>query len=607
MSSEDSEVDTNTAPTPSKVAKYTTKNKSKVRQYNVSYLNYGFIPSPNDPSRPFCLICESTFSNEAMKPSRMKDHLHRKHQNKLNADFKGMRDKRMKQSTIRSMFTKTDDQLEKGLLATYNISLMIAKTGSAHTVAETLVLPAVKEVIETVMGQNSAPVLNVMPLSNNTVQRRIDEMGRDVEDQLVQVLRSTEHSLQIDESTLRDNEVLLLGYVRFIHEKKSREEMIFSILLPSDTRSSTIFQAVQKYYLDNEIPISNVIQCATDGAAAMIGKYRGFIALMKREIPDLVGIHCVIHRQHLAARGLSTELHDVLNTVLKCVCKIKARSLNDRLFRLLCEENDEEFQRLLLHTDIRWLSKGNCLLRFYSLFDTVVQFIENIDSELANSLKLMKNDIAYLSDIFSILNDVNKRLQGDMITLIQCKTVIMSFISKLSVYKQNIGRGQLMQFPNLNANDVTENDRLKYCAHLERLQDDMRLRFHDLADLNVPDWIIRPFNVDAMMVPIHLQEEFIDLQNDEETKSTFQSERYDVLWQSVSEKYPLLWKEVKLLILSFPTSYLVEKGFSAVTNLLTKKRNRLSITERGDLRLYLTKFTPDISKLARKHQCQPSH
>jgi len=601
-SSDDEEATTN--PTPAKVA----RNK-KIRQYDVAYLKFGFIASPNDPTRPLCLVCDSTFSNEAMKPSRLKDHLQRKHPTKLGTDFRMMRDQRLKQTTVRSLFSKTDSMLEKGLLSSYNISLMIAKTGHAHTIGETLVLPAVKDVIETVMGQSSAPILKAIPLSNNTVQRRIDEMGQDVESQLVQILRTTDHSLQIDESTLRDNEALLLGYVRFIHEKKSHEEMIFALSLASDTKSTSIFHAVQQYYNAKEIPMRNIIQCATDGAAAMSGKHRGFVALMKREIPGLIGIHCVIHRQHLVARNISPELNEVMNTVIKCVNKIKARSLNDRLFRLLCQENDEHFERLLFHTEVRWLSKGTCLTRFYSLFDTILQFLTTADPKMADSVKLMRNDIAYLADIFAILNDVNKRLQGEMCTLIMCKSVIMSFMTKLALYKQNVGRGLLTQFPNLNGNEVSEDDRLKYCNHLEKLGDDMRERFQDLISLDVPDWVVRPFdaNIPITQVPMNIQEDFIDLQNDAELRAIFNSSGYELMWFHACSKYPALWKDVKLLILSFPTSYLVEKGFSAVSTILTKKRNRMSITDRGDLRLYLTKLMPDITNIAKNHQCQPSH
>ena len=64
---------------------------------------------------------------------------------------------------------------------------------------------------------------------------------------------------------------------------------------------------------------------------------------------------------------------------------IKAVAFNSRLFRQLCAENDEEYvlrmmrnneidEELLLHIEVIWLSKGNCLRRFYSLFSTVVEF-----------------------------------------------------------------------------------------------------------------------------------------------------------------------------------------------------------------------------------------
>ena len=88
----------------------------------------------------------------------------------------------------------------------------------------------------------------------------------------------------------------------------------------------------------------------------MVGKHRGFIALMKKKIPGLIATQCVINRQHLVARNLSAELHNSLRIMIKCINKKKAHSLNDRLFCALCHDN-EDFERLLLHTAVQWLSK----------------------------------------------------------------------------------------------------------------------------------------------------------------------------------------------------------------------------------------------------------
>jgi hypothetical protein len=66
-------------------------------------------------------------------------------------------------------------------------------------------------------------------------------------------------------------------------------------------------------------------------------------------------------------------------------------------------------------------------------------------------------------------------------------------------------------------------------------------------------------------------------------------------------------QQVKLLLLSYPLTYLVEKGFSVVVQLLTKQRNQLDICNKGDLRLALTNIEPDIVTLAVTHQAQGSH
>ena len=44
--------------------------------------------------------------------------------------------------------------------------------------------------------------------------RRIDEMAKDVEKQLIAKLQVKKFKLQLDESTLRDSEAILLAYVR---------------------------------------------------------------------------------------------------------------------------------------------------------------------------------------------------------------------------------------------------------------------------------------------------------------------------------------------------------------------------------------------------------
>ena len=71
--------------------------------------------------------------------------------------------------------------------------------------------------------------------------------------------------------------------------------------------------------------------------------------------------HCTIQKESLC--GETLNLQQVM-LVVKCVHKIRARSLNRREFREYCEILDFEYGDLVLHCEVRWLSRGQVLKRF---------------------------------------------------------------------------------------------------------------------------------------------------------------------------------------------------------------------------------------------------
>ena len=146
-----------------------------------------------------------------------------------------------------------------------------------------------------------------------------------------------------------------------------------------------------------------------------------------------------------------------------------------------------------------------------------------------------------------------------------------------------------------------------HSSYLQALKEDLAIRFKDLKELKIPEWVVNPFQADANNADPNLVEELIDLQNYFEGKALFQQTGYEAFWRKEQDKYPHLWEKSTLLLLAFPSSYLVEKEFSEVLQLLTKQRNRLQICKRGDLRLCLSNIEPDIIKLANSHQAQGSH
>ncbi|KFD49750.1 hypothetical protein M514_09345, partial [Trichuris suis] len=266
--------------------------------------------------------------------------------------------------------------------------------------------------------------------------------------------------------------------------------------------------------------------------------------------------------------------------VIHVVNFIKSHALQNRLFRQLCEENNEDFDTLLLHTEVRWLSKGNCLQRFVALWKTIVGLMS--DKEYGDKLIDPKAEIRYLADMFEKDNN-----------LMNSKVAVVSFLKKLEVYWHNIGRHELLQFPNLKtiAEEVNDDD-LLYVNHLKQIQKDMEERFHDLVNLDIPDWIVDAFGVSAVEVDTEIQESLIDLQSDTTARRQFDHYGKDF--------------SVLTFFIAFPSTYLVECGFSKVIA-STKSRNRMDVAAGGDLRLSLSNLEPDITKLSKKCQPQGSH
>ena len=148
----------------------------------------------------------------------------------------------------------------------------------------------------------------MIPLSQDTVRRRIDEMAENIENTLCSILKTKKFSLQLDESTLPGNESLLLAYVRYVENEKLNSEFLFARQLKTDTKGKSIFRVTEEFFREKEIPITNILSCATDGAPSMVGRYRGFLSYLKQAVPNVIAIHCVIHRQHLVAKNLSPRL-----------------------------------------------------------------------------------------------------------------------------------------------------------------------------------------------------------------------------------------------------------------------------------------------------------
>ena len=434
---------------------------SKVRKYSIGYLRLGFIQANHDETRPFCLLCKKTLANGSMKPSTLSAHLNTLHAEYSSKPVKFFEELKAKEEKgrpkdIEKLFSLRCQNLDGGLEASYQISSLIAKCGQPHSVGERLIKPALSIFARTVLQDKTDSTVDTIPLSNDSVRRRIEEMASDVEQQLVIKLREKKFTVQLDESTVRNSEALLMAYVRFIDNGEFAEEKLFCEQLTATTTAADIYGVYKNYMSRWNILLGNVVACTADGAPAMIGKRNGVLKLMKDDNPKMMLVHCVIHRENLVARNLSPELNDTLTAVIKCVNLIKAKPKAERLFKVFCEDMEESYVNLLLHCEVRWLSKGNCLARFHELYDSIMEFLGDAEQAMILNNDRARAEVAYLTDIFGKLNILNRELQGLNKTLLDAKTKIFGFVDKLKQMRREVSRRELARLTRLDSCDPSD-------------------------------------------------------------------------------------------------------------------------------------------------------
>jgi hypothetical protein len=279
-------------------------------------------------------------------------------------------------SCIANLVSTTSNDNTNAQEASYRVSYRVAKALEAHTIAENLIGPCIKDVVQCMLGEKAAKKTDIVPFSNNTLSRRINDISSYVETTVVRVKNSQYYALQVDESTDVANLAILLIFVRYINEDTgiAEEEWLFCRPLKERTTGEDIFNLTNVYFAENEVDWSRCIGICTGGATSMTGKHAGFVAQTKEVATNVSWTHCCIHRQTLASKRMPQGLKEVLDNAAKIANFIKSLPTKSRIFQALWEEMGSLHNFLLTHTEVRWLSRGKIFVRVFELIQEIVVF-----------------------------------------------------------------------------------------------------------------------------------------------------------------------------------------------------------------------------------------
>lgn len=221
--------------------------------------------------------------------------------------------------------------------------------------------------------------------------------------------------------------------------------------------------------------------------------------------------------------------------------------------------------------------------------------------------------LAYMADIFSLLNDLNLSLQGFCTNIFKLRNKVDAFKKKLVLWDCRVQVEDLEMFPLLQefliAADVDRKGVLNVISqHLKVFVLKFNHYYLENEDPRKGNlWINNPFMEDIISCTLtsREKEQLIELSSDVTLISRHKTLTLPQFWISVEDEYPSLSCKAINLLMSFSTTYSCEKAFSSMSSIKSKQRNRLDLN--AALCLSETVLQLRLSNILAKMQQQVSH
>ncbi|KAK6492333.1 SCAN domain-containing protein 3-like [Huso huso] len=557
-------------------------------------------------AKPLCLLCNEKYN--------LRRHFESRHKT-FNESFPLQSDARRQKidslvaSYIHSnkILVSYTTQQQKATAASLKVAWILTRKNKPFTDAETFkecMVAALEEVVphEKIKASILTTVKQI-PLSARTTTRRVHVLAEEVQHLVLDGLTLAEYiSVALDESTDKTDVAQLCVYVRYFDGTNFREELLGLIPLENYTTGDIIFERLNALFKKHRLSLENICLVVTDGAPSMVGRHKGLIARLSAVAPQLKALHCLIHQSVLCAR-LSGELKEVMETIMKVINFIRATSsLQHRLFRELVAESSANYEDLLLHNDVRWLSRGKSLERFCGFQNQACDFLQrSCHKKVAEYRILLENKefiakVAFLTDIFCHFNALNLQLQGRNKTIIDLVEKLNAFGKKLDIFLSDLTSHRLLHFNWLRkhqeeagTNDVVTD---LMTDLIDQMKDNFSARFDKFSiPRDVIGFVRDPFSVKPdgdfsshvkKVLPAideaALQLELVDFQGSSLVKTEFTTANLESFWTAYihAENYANMKKLALFVLCMFGSTYTCKASFSTMNAIKTDARNRLT-------------------------------
>lgn len=501
---------------------------------------------------------------------------------------------------------------ENALVASYKISQMIAKRSKPFSDGK-FIKDCIIEAVNAFGGSLNSKDASSIPLSAKTVASRITNIADCIENKLQSLLATCSYfSLCLDESTDNRHVSQLSIFARFVHKDFScAEELLGFVPLHGTTTGAIIFKAVETTLKKFGTDFSKCSAVVTDGARAMTGTKIGFFGQLKQRNLTIPIIHCIIHREALC--GKAVKISKAMQMMSKIINLIKGgnKFLLHRKFQQFLAEHNAAYTDVPLYCEVRWLSAGKCLEKFFAIRKEIFLFLQE-QSSLKKEFETFFSDLeslselAVITDLTNHLNLLNLKLQKANQNISQLISNVDSFQRKLLILKNHLVQHIFHFFPCCQILAEEHDAQINFEQHvhiIESIINEFKARFSDVGTFR-DDLILfeNPLTVKIEEQRLEFQEELCLLQTDVSLKTRPEKgiEFFKILKQSC---YPNLINFGLRIFSMFGSTYLCECAFSKMK--LTKTDNRSSLSDASLSSLMQTNISNinvDISSLAQSHK-----
>ncbi|XP_045848718.1 general transcription factor II-I repeat domain-containing protein 2 isoform X1 [Meles meles] len=419
---------------------------------------------------------------------------------------------------------------------------------------------------------------NASPKESAAAAQPVEDVAGNLWEKLREKIKSfVAYSIAIDEITDINNTTQLAIFIRGVDENFDvSEELLDTVPMTGTKSGNEIFLRVEKSLKRFNIDWAKLVSVASTGTPAMVDVNDGLVTKLKSKVAtvckdsDLKSVCCIIHPESLCAQKL--KMDHVMSVVVNSVNWICSRGLNRSEFTTLLYELDSQYGSLLYYTEIKWLSRGLVLKRFFDSLEEIDSFMSSRGKPLPQlSSPDWIRDLAFLVDLTMHLNTLNISLQGHSQVVTQMYDLIRAFLAKLCLWETHLARNNLAHFPTLKSVSRNESDGLNYIPKIVELKTEFQKRLSDFK-LHESELTLfsSPFSVRVESVHEALQMEVIDLQCNTVLKTKYDKvgvpEFCKYLWGS----YPRYRVHCAKILSMFGSTYICEQLFSIMKLSRTK-------------------------------------